>query len=322
METRILKKNETAAAAEILKKNRLLAFPTETVYGLGANAFNPHAITSIYKAKGRPTDNPMIIHIADKKDLGKIAKEIPDNARRLTDRFWPGPLTIVLKKRACIPDEATAGLPTVAVRCPKNKIAQKIIRNCGFPIAAPSANKSGRPSPTTAKHVIEDLGGKIDAIIDGGDSKHGLESTVIDMTVKPPIILRPGAVTEEQIRKTIGKVKTHRGGEKMPKSPGMKYRHYAPKAKVVLVDTKQIDTEIAKYKKQKKRVGLLSNAKKGKPDIYISNGKNKRETAKNLYKNLRTFDQKNTDVIIVEKTDEKGLGNAIMNRLRKAAGKK
>lgn len=320
METRILKKTQLTEAAEILKKGETLAFPTETVYGLGANAFDSNAVKKIYAAKGRPTDNPMIVHIANEKDLDAIAEKIPAKAKTLMKKFWPGPLTLILKKKKSIPDEVTAGLKTVAVRMPKNKVAQMLIRECGFPIAAPSANKSGKPSPTTAKHVLDDLNGKIPAIIDGGDTAYGLESTVIDLTTRTPTILRPGAVTRTQITREIGEVKNpHCKTGKKPRSPGMKYRHYAPNAAVYLAEPKKIEEEMKKH--DPKKTGLLAKAKVGKPGAFINIGKTKAEIAKNLYRNLRLLDGKKIDVIIVEKTDEDGVGAAIMDRLKKAAKK-
>jgi L-threonylcarbamoyladenylate synthase len=315
MKTKLLKEKDIEKAAHILKKGGVVAFPTETVYGLGANALDKKATNKIFIAKGRPKDNPMIVHISGKKELYKIARKIPEKAKKLMEKYWPGPLTIILKKNKLIPCEVTAGLDTVAIRYPKHKIAQKLIKTSGFPIAAPSANKSGRPSPTEAKHVMEDLMGKIDAIIESGPTKHGLESTVIDLTVDPPQILRPGAITKEEITKTIGKLQEKK--TKKIKSPGMKYRHYAPKTKIILSDTKQILRIMDKHKG--KKISLLSKTKKGNPAEFIKIGKTKKEIAKNLYKNLRLLDEKKTDIILVEKTDEKGIGNAIMNRLKKAA---
>ncbi len=320
MQTRILRKKQIKEAAEILKNGGLVAFPTETVYGLGANALDSTAVGRVYKAKGRPADNPMIVHISDKKDLGKITKRAPDKAKKLIDRFWPGPLTLILEKKDVIPSEVTCGLKTVAVRLPKNKTAQKLIQTCGFPIAAPSANKSGGPSPTKATHVLDDLDGRIDAVIDGGNTVHGLESTVVDMTTDPPTLLRPGAVTLEQIRRIIGEIDSNeKDHAKAPKSPGMKYRHYSPKARVILSERKMLSEKVRELKAGKKNVGLMAKTKAGNPDTFIQIGRTKVEIAKNLYGNLRLFDSKKVDVIVVEEIDEAGRGHAIMNRLRRAA---
>jgi len=238
-------------ASDVLKESNLVAFPTETVYGLGAGAFNRKAVAKIFNAKGRKADNPLIVHIADRKDLNKLAKNIPNEARLLANAFWPGPLTLVLEKKDIIPSNVTSGLDTVAIRMPSNKIALELIRASG-PIAAPSANLSGRPSGTSVKHVIQDFDGKINCIIDGGDSKIGLESTVVSLASSPPLLLRPGYITLEQLRKYLPEIEVHKSikGLKIDgkvASPGMKYKHYSPKAKVILAEN---DKEIKEIRKK------------------------------------------------------------------------
>ncbi len=340
MVTKIIKvnpKNPEVAkikmAARVLKKGGLVAFPTETVYGLGANALNKKAVRKIFKAKGRPLDNPVIVHIADFKDLFKLAQNVPEEAKILAKKFWPGPLTIVLFKKKIVPDEVTAGTNTLAVRMPKNKIALKLIRASGVPIAAPSANLAGRPSPITAKHVFEDLAGKIDLILDGGRTKIGVESTVLDLTVQPALILRPGGVSLEKLKKILKEVKVY-SPTAIPtivKSPGMKYRHYAPRAPLILIENKEKVSRIQKlindYQKKKKKVGVMATQeskrfyKKANLVISVGSSKNLKEIARNLFKVFREFDKEKVDIIIAESVPEKGLGLAIMNRLRKASQK-
>ncbi len=311
--TKILKNpgaKEIKSAAKAILSGKLVVFPTETVYGLGASALNPGAVRKIYKVKGRPADNPMIVHIAKRSDLFVLARNVPERAIDLAKRFWPGPLTMVLKKSELVPKEVTAGLDTVAIRMPANRIALELIRQ-SCPIAAPSANRSGKPSPTALEHVLEDLK-DVDIIIDGGKSKIGLESTVLDVTKNK--VLRPGKITPQQLKAGIQK------SSRVAKSPGMKYRHYAPKAKIVITRKSDIKNLIEKYKKQGKRVGLMSKNYKYNTDTNIIVG-NEKQFAKNLYTNLRKFDRKNIDIVIVEGIAEKGLGLAIMNRLKKASSK-
>ena len=339
-------------AAKIIKKGGLVAFPTETVYGLGANALNKKAVGKIFEVKGRPIDNPLIVHIADFKDLKKLAISIPKEAEilvyppkfclaksRRARKFWPGPLTLVLFKKKIVPDEVTAGTGTVAIRMPKNKIALELIKAAKVPIAAPSANLAGRPSPTTAQHVFEDFGDRVDLIIDGGRTKVGVESTVLDLTVKPPQILRPGGVSFEELKKILKNIKPHPfllGKElkdKVIKSPGMKYRHYAPKALLILVKrnlkerVKKFKNLINFYKKQKKIVGVMISQetkkflKKGDVILVVGSRKNLKEISRNLFKTLREFDKKKVGVILAETFPEKGIGFAIMHRLKKAAQK-
>lgn len=320
-------------AAGILRSGGLVAFPTETVYGLGANALDAKAVEKIFQVKGRPADNPLIVHIADKEEVHRLARQIPKKAEKLMDKFWPGPLTLVLKKSKIVPKITTGRLETVAIRMPAHKIALALIKEARVPIAAPSANISGKPSPTSVEHVIQDLHGKIGAIIDAGKTKIGVESTVLDLTVNPPILLRPGGVTLEELKNILGKVKVHLGvkgaklGRIIVKSPGMKYRHYAPNASIIVVEGKYQDTKrkiqelVDKYRKERKKVGVITIDKTHnyKADTVKFVGNNSKAIAKNLFKTFREFDKEKIDVIIAEGVEEKGLGLAIMNRLRKAA---
>lgn len=324
-------------AANIIKKGGLVAFPTETVYGLGANALNSKAILSLFKSKNRPLDNPPIIHVENLKQIKHLAKEIPIKANILIDKFWPGPLTIVFQRSEETPKESTAGLDTIAIRMPQHKVALALIKKSNCSIAAPSANLSGKPSPTMAKHVFDDLNGKIDAILDGGPTGIGLESTVVNVTVDPPEILRPGGISIEEIKKTIGNIKIHPFViadkqlllEKI-RSPGMKHKHYAPKAKVILVEgavsaiVKKV-TELSKqYMLKELKVGILATQetiKYYKADVVKSLGSrfNLKVIAQNLFSLLREFDDDNVEIIIAEGIPCEGVGVAVMNRLRKAA---
>ncbi|MGI0010818.1 MAG: L-threonylcarbamoyladenylate synthase [Nitrosopumilaceae archaeon] len=340
MNTKLLKINpkrpqisKIRYTAALIKEGKIVAFPTETVYGLGANALDASAIKRIFMAKGRPSDNPLIIHIYDKNDVQKLAKEIPIITKKIIDKFWPGPLTIVLKKSKIIPKITTGGLETIAIRMPKNKIAQLLIREAKTPIAAPSANFFGRPSPTMAKHVQEDLSDRIDLIIDGGQTRIGIESTVIDLTRKVPMLLRPGGITLEQLQGIIGKVDIHpllRGKKSKSayRSPGMRYKHYSPHAKVILIEGtrhnvhKKITQLVNQLKKQQKRIGIMTT-KRAKYNVdaveFIGNND---KFAASLFKTFREFDSKKIDIIIVQGISQKGLGLGIMNRLEKAAYKK
>lgn len=319
-------------AAKIIKSGGVVAFPTETVYGLGANALDSKSVRKIFAAKGRPSDNPLIVHISDIAEVGILADNIPNTAYDLMERFWPGPLTIVLKKSKIVPKIVTGGLDTVAIRMPKNKIAQGLIREADVPIAAPSANVAGRPSPTTAKHVKEDLSGKISLIIDGGPTKIGIESTVVDLSKKTPMLLRPGSVTLEQLREIVGAVRIHpiifgKKTKTIHRSPGMKYRHYSPNAKIILVEGAKANQKISQllrqYKKQGVRVGILSMEKNHiKSDLTRFVGSNPNMIAANLFKSFREFDEKKIDIILAQGISQKGLGLGIMNRLGKAAYKK
>ena len=340
METIIINETDDEAfhdAANALREGKLVAFPTETVYGLGANALNTEAVEKIYEAKGRPSDNPLIVHIADVSKLNELVAEIPEAAELLIKAFWPGPLTMVFKKSNLVPDIITAGLDTVAVRMPDSSVAQKLIREAGVPVAAPSANLSGRPSPTTHRHVVEDLYGRIEYIIDGGPCQVGVESTVLDVTTDIPIILRPGGITLEMLEKVLGKVNTDSvleiKGDMKPRSPGMKYRHYSPKAEMILISgqsdqvVKKINALIKESSERGLRVGVLAsleNADKYNAEVVVNAGSvnHTDKIAAGLYDSLRTFDEKKVDIIYSEVFEEKGIGRAIMNRLKKASSGK
>lgn len=323
-------------AGRIIREGGLVAFPTETVYGLGADALDAKASRNIYKAKGRPSDNPLIIHICCMEDMEKIVVQVPQKARILADKFWPGPLTMILHKNEKVPYETTGGLETVAIRMPSNKIALALIREGGGYIAAPSANTSGRPSPTLAEHVYEDLKGKIPLILDGGEVGIGIESTIIDLTETVPIVLRPGYITLEMLAEAIGEVRMDPGivaesCDLKPKAPGMKYKHYAPKADMVIVDgdqelvTAKINELVRKAIEKGKKVGILAAQETAgcyEQGMILSIGKRQEEQiiARNLYKTLRTFDESGVDIIYSESFLTPRMGHAIMNRLLKAAG--
>ncbi len=320
MKTKIVKatdQNIKKATKEIMAGN-LVAFPTETVYGLGANALNENAIKKIFIAKGRPQDNPLIMHISKANDIYKYVTNVPKKVEKLINKYWPGPLTIILKKKKIVPNIITAGLNSVAIRIPQNKIALELISKSNCPIAAPSANTSGKPSPTTAKHVYEDLNTKISTIIDGGPCSIGLESTVIDFTTRIPTLLRPGAITKEMIEKIIGKINLSKSNAKKIKSPGMKYNHYKPKAEVILIKTKIVKRFITEISEKNKVLCILNS----KTKINIKNKityKNDKHLGQNLFAWFRDADSKKFNIIIVEATKETKLGVAIMNRLKKAS---
>jgi L-threonylcarbamoyladenylate synthase len=330
-------------AAEYIKKGEVVAFPTETVYGLGADATNSLAVKKIFLAKGRPLDNPIIVHISKHEDIENVAYDIPEIIYKLAKKFWPGPLTVILKRRKIIVDEVSAGLPTVAVRLPSHPVALKLIDLSEKPIAAPSANKAGRPSPTCAEHVLNDLEGSIPLIIDGGKTLFGVESTVIDFTKKPPLLLRPGALPIEEVLKEVSEIMVNEIAKGLKKfteedivvSPGLKYRHYAPQKPLILVEgeeNKKIQkiNELLELEKRKgKRVGLLITEEnfelfKGKCEVIIKLGSknNYFQIAYNLFDNLRLVDKSNADIFIVEGIIDKGLGLTIMNRLRKASSER
>lgn len=299
-------------AAGFIKKGGVAAFPTETVYGLGANAYDENAVRKIFKAKGRPADNPLIVHIANKKDIQLLAREIPELAKRIIKTFFPGPVTIILKKNEIIPGVATSGLDTIAIRMPSSKIAREFIIACGVPIAAPSANLSGSPSPTSFIHVVQDFKGKIPCVLIGPKAKYGIESTVIDCTSNIPVILRPGVVTLEQLRKIDKRIKysSKRG---IVRSPGLRYRHYSPKAKVMII--KNYEFRITNLKS----TAYIGLQKKNKNEFHlIKICKDVNDYAKNLFAFFRECDDKGIKVIYCEKVPEKGVGLAVMNRLKKA----
>lgn len=323
-------------AGQILKEGGLVAFPTETVYGLGADALNEKAAEKIYAAKGRPSDNPLIVHITNMKALEKIVTDIPKEAYIVAEKYWPGPLTMIFNKSAAVPYGTTGGLDTVAVRMPDHEIACAVIDAGGGYIAAPSANTSGRPSPTKAEHVKEDLDGKINMIVDGGTVEIGVESTILDLTVTPPMILRPGAITKEMFEKLLGEVSEDitllsTDSKKAPKAPGMKYRHYAPKAKLCVIDG-EIDAvveEINRLAQEKiqagSRIGIIGTEETVGRYLCgvvkcIGTRKDETTVANHLYAILRDFDEENVDYIFSESFSGDGIGNAIMNRLLKAAG--
>lgn len=323
-------------AGEVIRAGGLVAFPTETVYGLGGDALNRESSRKIYAAKGRPSDNPLIVHICKFEDIRQIVKEVPEEARRIAEAFWPGPLTMILPKSELVPKETTGGLDTVAVRFPSDKIAQKLIEYSGGYIAAPSANLSGRPSPTVAKYVAEDMDGRIEMIIDGGAVGIGLESTIIDLTVSPPQILRPGYVTEEMLRKVLGRVDTDvtilsADSGQAPKAPGMKYRHYAPKGELTIVEGEPdavvayINGQVQKARENGEKTGVIGTdecAGRYCADVVKSVGSREDEEsiARHLFTALREFDDENVERMYSESFDSAGLGQAIMNRLLKAAG--
>lgn len=331
-----MNKDTIKKAGDILKNGGLVAFPTETVYGLGADALNESAAKKIYAAKGRPSDNPLIVHIADMDALDKITETIPEKAAIAAGKFWPGPLTMIFQKTDAVPLGTTGGLDTVAVRMPKHPVAKEIIRAGGGYIAAPSANTSGRPSPTSAQHVEEDLTGKIDMIVDGGPVDIGVESTILDMTAEPPMILRPGAVTREMLEHLIGEVAVDKAliepdSPKAPKAPGMKYRHYAPKAELTVLEGNlmQVVEEINRMAKEKAaegfKVGIIGTEETvGSYSTgnvkCIGTRQDEMTVAGNLYGILRDFDSDGTDYIYSESFSTGGIGNAVMNRLLKAAG--
>lgn len=314
-------------AATLLKEGLTVAFPTETVYGLGADATNEEAVAKIFKAKGRPQDNPLIVHVATKIQLKKLVRHLPENAEKLIDVYTPGPITFVLKSNGTCAENVTAGLSTIAVRIPNHHVAQQLLKNCNLPIAAPSANVSGKPSPTAAEHVWEDLNGKIAGILDGGNAKVGMESTVIDCTGDIPIILRPGGITKGEIEAVIGKVHVYKQTNKIvqAQSPGMKYRHYSPEVPMWLVKgTPEKLQKIVDEQSNDKRIGVLASTetlKNIQADQKISLGNNLHEIATNLYDALRKFKKDEIDLIICESFPEKNIGQAIMNRLKKASEK-
>ncbi|WP_082394217.1 L-threonylcarbamoyladenylate synthase [Bacillus sp. JCM 19034] len=320
--------SEIKEAALWIKKGEVVAFPTETVYGLGANAFDDTAIQKIFKAKGRPSDNPLIVHIAKVEQLEELVTEIPPVAKKLISAFWPGALTIIMKRTNGIANSVTAGLDTVGIRMPSHPVALKLIEEADVPIAAPSANRSGKPSPTNASHVLHDLDGRIAGVVDGGITGLGVESTVIDCSTNRPILYRPGGVTKEEIESVIGTIEVDPSLKKetvVPKSPGMKYTHYAPEGKLFVVEDRgQIRAYIEAAKQNGLRVGVLTteeNAAQYEADIVIACGSSERlsTVAQNLYDSLREFDQQKAEVIYAESFPKEGIGIAIMNRLEKAA---
>jgi len=340
MKTKILEINpkridftKIKIAAEEIKKGNLVAFPTETVYGLGADALNKKAVAKIFQAKGRPFNDPLIAHIADIKELYRLSKQVPPVALKLAKAFWPGPLTLVLKKSELVSGIVTADLDTIAVRMPADNIALSLIREAKTPIAAPSANLFGRTSPTTAQHVADDLDGKIEMIIDGGKTKVGVESTVLDITTRPVNVLRAGGISVEKLKEVIGQIKISKELEEGFRSPGMLNSHYSPQARLILVEkngetqAEEVRRLASEYKAQGFKVGIM--AKEENQDKYygfevkvIGKGTELEICAANLFAILRSFDKEGFEIIIAEGLEEHDLGLAIMERLRKAAAHK
>ncbi|MEX1140433.1 MAG: L-threonylcarbamoyladenylate synthase [Bacteroidota bacterium] len=315
-----------ADAAEILRAGGLVAFPTETVYGLGADALNPEAVRKVFEAKGRPADNPLIVHIADHGQLIDLVDEVPDKAQALGKEFWPGPLTLIMKKTFLVPEIVTAGLDTVAVRMPDHPVALALIEEFGGGLVGPSANLSGRPSPTTGAHVMDDLHGRIDMILNTGPAEIGIESTVVDMTVDPPVILRPGGLHKESLEDIVGEIIMASEANSLRRSPGTRHRHYAPKAKVVLVpekDAAALSRLLQEYRQRGKNVSCVVHS----PELArIESGGFYKVLpapidffARYLFRTFRELDQEGADVIIVESVSEEGLGTAVMDRLRRAS---
>ena len=336
MKTELLKVNEESVAlgARLIREGELVGFPTETVYGLGANALDARAVAKIFEAKGRPQDHPLMTQVACMEEIPPLVRAIPAAARKLMEAFWPGPMTLILPKADCIPDAVSAGLDTVGIRLPANADARRLIRAAGCPIAAPSANRSGRPSPTTALHVLEDMDGRIPLILDGGACQVGVESSVIDATGEVPVILRPGGITPEMVERVLGHVRVDehvmsplREGD-VARSPGMKYKHYAPKAKTVIFSgapehvvsaiCRRYDEQTAKGE----RVAILGLDEHRYGDrTFISLGSEKRpqEAAARLFAALRELDERGDTVALCEAVDTAGIGLAVMNRMGRAA---
>ena len=326
------------AAAEVIKSGGLVAFPTETVYGLGANALDGRAALRIFEAKRRPADNPVIVHVSSEDDTYVLAEYVPELAERLMEKFWPGPLTLLLQRSEVVPNAVTGGLDTVAIRMPSHPVARALITEAGVPIAAPSANLAGRPSPTSAKHVLEDLGGRIEMVLDGGEIVHGVESTVLDLTVQPPMVLRPGPISVEELREFVGEVGVHPVARAevpveiaIARAPGMKYRHYAPTAEVVVVEGElekvvpKIQELVDAQRKLDKRTGVMATeetADRYEADTVkvVGSRANPRSIARNLFGALREFDVEGVAFVAAEGIEPVGIGLAVMNRLRKAAG--
>lgn len=346
METKLLTEKQITEAAAIIRDGGLVAFPTETVYGLGADALNEEAVAKVYEAKGRPSDNPMIVHIGRASDIGQLTPRLSPDIVTLIENFWPGPLTLVVKRKKGVPDRTTGGLDTVGVRMPDSPIALELINRSGCPIAAPSANLSGKPSPTRVRDVVEDLKGKVDAIIQGPDCRVGIESTVLDVSGDTPTILRPGIVTAENIEAAIGKKVSvdpalyvnrprdvtgaqesragaggqlppdFEGQDFQPKSPGMKYRHYAPKADMTVIEGNR-----EKVKEEIQRLKVLNEKIGNKVGVILFEEKAFIEAAHDFFANLRDLDRQGVDLILAGAlSDTDGVGFAVMNRMLKSAG--
>jgi L-threonylcarbamoyladenylate synthase len=311
-------------AVEILKQGGLVAFPTETVYGLGAKALDAAAVEKIFAAKGRPADNPLIVHVAEAEQIDLLVGAIPSSAEALMERFWPGPLTLVFKRSHRVPAIVSAGLETVAIRSPDHPVARALIRGLGEPIAAPSANRSGRPSPTRAEHVVEELGDVIPFILDGGPCRVGVESTVVDLVSDPPRILRPGLITSEELQEAIGEVVpfTPVEGAEASRSPGQKHRHYAPNLKMVLVPPQRLESALTRWRGSGKRFGLLcrqSGADRKGGHFYRLIRGGEEAYARGLFDALVAAEAAGVEILVVETVKKKGVGVAIMDRLERAA---
>ena len=331
MNTEALTARDVDRAAAILRAGGLVGIPTETVYGLGANGLDPEAVERIFEAKGRPQDNPLILHIPSAEHLARYCRDIPDSAYALAEAYWPGPLTMILRRRPIVPDAVTAGLDTVGMRCPSHPVCRAILEAADVPVAAPSGNTSGRPSPTTAAHMWEDMDGKIDAIVDGGPCSVGVESTIVDLTETPPRLLRPGGITLEQLEKVLGEVAVDpavtrlMGAGERPRAPGMKYRHYAPRAPVTVVagDPQKSAAYIAAHAGREDGVICFDEFVPlfgGQEVERLGPAADKREQARHIFDALRAFDHTQVKAIWAQCPDPSGLGLAITNRLNKAAG--
>ena len=331
IKTQLLTEKDIEAAAAILRAGGLVGIPTETVYGLGANGLDPAAVRRIFEAKGRPQDNPLILHIPDPSWLERYCRDVPAAARRLAEQFWPGPLTMILPRRALVPDEVTCGLETVGVRCPDHPVTLAIIRAAGVPVAAPSGNRSGRPSPTCARHMLEDMEGRIQAVVDGGPCGVGVESTIVDLTLPVPRLLRPGGLPLEALEAVLGRVDVDRAvtaplshGEK-PRAPGMKYRHYAPQAPVTVVtgDGAAAAAYIRRQAGANTGVICFGEYRDRFPGCTVRSigpAGDRGEQARRVFDALRSFDGTPVTAIFAQCPGEEGLGLAVANRLKKAAG--
>ena len=331
IKTQLLTEKDIDTAAAILRSGGLVGIPTETVYGLGANGLDPEAVGRIFAAKGRPQDNPLILHIPDAAWLERFCRDVPDTACALAERFWPGPLTMILPRRALVPDAVTCGLDTVGVRCPNHPVTLDIIRAAGVPVAAPSGNLSGRPSPTCARHMLEDMDGKIEAIVDGGSCGVGVESTIVDLTAPAPRLLRPGGLPLEELEAVLGAVDVDRSvaaplgpGEK-PRAPGMKYRHYAPRAPVTVLtgDGAAAAAYIRQHMGPRTGVICFDEYRDQFPGCVVEamgSILDRGEQARRVFEALRAFDGTSVTAIYAQCPSEEGLGLAVANRLKKAAG--
>ncbi|MBR5287028.1 MAG: threonylcarbamoyl-AMP synthase [Clostridia bacterium] len=324
-----------AEAAQIIRAGGLVGMPTETVYGLGADALNPQAVRSIFAAKDRPADNPLIVHVSSLEEIAPLVREIPEAATLLMEAFWPGPMTLILPKADCVSDAVSAGLDTVGIRMPASDAARALIRAAGTPIAAPSANRSGKPSPTTAQHVFEDMDGRIPMILDDGECEVGVESSVIDATGETPIILRPGGITPEMVKAVLGscEVDEHvmsplKEGE-LVRSPGMKHKHYSPEAKTVIYEggAQQVIEAIAAHYDEAERMGekpcILGFDEHDfgtRNKLSLGSEKEPREAAKRLFAALRELDERGETLALCEAVEPTGIGLAVMNRMGRAAG--